>query len=107
MSAILMPYNNNGFYNVLQVNLNTANNGTEYRFFTDSYGNQANFVGYIRILRADDVCSIALGNPQNDRIPCVAGAWFTIPFMAGVQSIFVYNPASTNSNALLQVLVTV
>lgn len=102
-----MPYN--GFYNVLTVDLTTANTNKEFDFFLNTaQGNtQDAYIGYVRVIKADDVCSISLGSSSNDAIPMVAGDWFELHYHVGISKIFVTNPASTASVAQLVLLVTI
>lgn len=103
---ILLPYN--GLYNVITVDLNTANNGTEYRVFHDPDNTSSNlYIGYVRVIKADDVCTISLGAADYDQIPMIAGSWFEIQYHRGFNTVYVTNPASSSSTAQLILLVTV
>lgn len=105
--ATIMPYN--GLYNVLTIDLTQANNGSEFDFFINPDGNtQDAYIGYVRVLRVDDACTISLGSASNDQIPMIEGAWFNLHYHLGISKIFVTNSASTKSGTVeLQLLVTI
>lgn len=106
MPNTIMPYN--GVYNSLTVSLNSANNGTGYTFFIDPDNvDNRTYIGYVRVIKADDVCYITLGNESNDQILMESGSWFNFPYHVGFNTIYVYNSASTVTNAKLVLLVTV
>lgn len=110
----IVPYN--GLYNVISVDLLTANNGTAYQFFVNpTTGLQDAYVGYVRVLRADDVCSFSLGSPSNDQIPVssldggvLQDVWMNVHYHLGITTLYITNPASTQTGTpQLQILVTI
>lgn len=106
MANTNMPYN--GVYNALVVDLTVAHTGDSYTFFVDpNEVDNRTYIGYIRVLRVDDVSYISLGEEGNDQIPMEAGSWFTIPYHVGLNTLYVFNSASTVANAILSLLVTV